>query len=130
MRSGMTTGAEGGRPKRSSTTVWSSVFGQVEPGSAPAGIRQAVNPRVRNADEDCFRGSFSLPFGDLRRSQAEPPDYCPLATSKRAPRARSFALRSARPLIRECKALIWREWRKRQARMKTGSPRPDKEQGR
>ena len=41
---GMTTGAEGGRPKRSSNTVWSSVFGQVEPGSAPAGIRQAVNP--------------------------------------------------------------------------------------
>jgi len=38
------TGAEGGRPKRSSNTVWSSVFGQVEPGSAPAGIRQAVNP--------------------------------------------------------------------------------------
>ena len=40
----MTTGAEGGRPKRSSNTVGSSVFGQVEPGSAPAGIRQAVNP--------------------------------------------------------------------------------------
>ena len=40
----MMTGAEGGRPKRSSNTVWSSVFGQVEPGSAPAGIRQAVNP--------------------------------------------------------------------------------------
>ena len=43
-RKRMMTGAEGGRPKRSSNTVRSSVFGQVEPGSAPAGIRQAVNP--------------------------------------------------------------------------------------
>ena len=105
-RRGMTTGAEGGRPKRSSNTVWSSVFGQVEPGSAPAGIRQAVNPAraERRRRLRLWSGSVRVrrfPPGD-RLDHCRVPTRrrtdCPDATSIRVPRARPFAQRSARPL--------------------------------
>ena len=94
------TGAEGGRPKRSSNTVWSSVFGQVEPGSAPAGIRQAVNPAraERRRRLRLWSGSAQA-FGlDHRRVPRVGIRICPDATSIREPRARPFALCSARPL--------------------------------
>ena len=93
------TGTEGGRPKRSSNTVRSSVFGQVEPGSAPAGIRQAVNPAraERRRRLRLWSGSAQA-FGlDHRRVPRRHTD-CPDATSIREPRARPFALCSARPL--------------------------------
>src|SRR5918994_6452446 len=64
----MTTGAEGGRPKRSSNTVGSSVFGQVEPGAAPAGIRQAVNPARAER-----RRRLRLWSGSVQRWAGPPP---------------------------------------------------------
>ena len=94
------TGAEGGRPKRSSNTVGSSVFGQVEPGAAPAGIRQAVNPAraERRRRLRLWSGSAQA-FGlNHRRMPTRRHTDCPDATSIREPRARPFALCSARPL--------------------------------
>ena len=120
MWSGMTTGAEGGRPKRSSNTVGSSVFGQVEPGSAPAGIRQAVNPAraERRRRLRLWSGSAQA-FGlDHRRVPARRHTDLPGCDKHTGAAGAAF-----RPVFRTPSF-------QGKCTEKTGSPRPDKEQGR
>ena len=95
---GMTTGAEGGRPKRSSNSGGLGIRSSGA-GPAPAGIRQAVNPAraERRRRLRLWSGSAPAMGWTIAVCQRRHTD-CPDATSIRAPRARPFALCSARPL--------------------------------
>ena len=99
----MMTGAEGGRPKRSGNTVWSTVFGQVEPelGSRGTSGKPKIQ-RVRNAGEGFVCGPVQSSDGlDHRRVSTRGIRICPDATSIREPRARPFAQVFRTPSSRE-----------------------------
>ena len=109
--------------------------GRVGASDNPWDMQQAAKSiRVRNAGEDLLprpgsaQRSSALGWTTARVPSRKRQAGCPYANTC-GRRGRGFSpSRSARPYGRR-KAFIWREWRKRQARVTTGSPRPDKEQG-